>query len=66
MDKKFQDLHVVDRHDRELFLVIPRECHIISIFFDDDAVRVHYVNKGMFETMNIGYEQLAYNKLIID
>lgn len=66
MDRHYQDLTIVNRYFFNELLVIPRCCHIISIFFDDDAVRVHYVDDGHFKTTNIAYEQLKYRKLVID
>lgn len=68
MNKIYQDITIVERLTRHETLVIPRGSHIISLFFDDDAIRVHYINpKGEFDTVNISYEQLTNgNKLVID
>lgn len=67
MDKNFQDIQVVDKNNRNAKLLIPRGCKIISIFFDDDAIRIHYVMLGYFSTTNIAYEQLKGGfKIVID
>ena len=68
MDKKYQDINIADKNDIYIKLLIPRGSHIISIFFDDDAVRIHYVNRdGMYDTTNIAYEQLTGGyKIVID
>ena len=68
MDKKYQDITIVDKHYHTMALAIPRMSQLISIFFDDDAVRIHFVNnEGMYDTISIAYEQLTNGfKLIID
>lgn len=68
MDKKYQDITIVDKNYHTIKLAVPRMSKLISIFFDEDAVIIHYVNNdGYYDIKNIAYEQLNNGfKLIID
>lgn len=68
MNKNYQDVNLIDKNFRNMRLLIPRMSKLISIFFDDDVVRIHYVsNEGIYDTIDVGYEQLTNGfKIVID
>lgn len=53
MDKRFQDINVVDKEFKTMALVIPRGSHIKSISFQETRIQVSYVD-------NLGYVRLSY------
>lgn len=68
MDRRFQDISIVDKHFRDDELVIPRESKIMSISFQEDYILVFYINSlGYASIKHINYELLENGrKLVID
>lgn len=68
MDRKFQDISIVDKHFRDEELVIPRESQILSISFTKDYILIFYRNSlGYASIKHINYELLENGrKLVID
>lgn len=68
MDRKFQDISIVDKNFRDEKLVIPRESQIRTITFYKDNITIIYINSlGYHDVKTINYELLENGKkLVID
>lgn len=68
MDRRFQDISIVDKHFRDDELVIPRGSQIMSISFKENYIIVFYVDSfGYAKIKHINYELLENGrKLVID
>jgi len=67
MDRRFQDITIVDKHFRNEELVIPRGSTIKTILFLSDKIYIHYTHNGFLQVAIIDYDQLENGKkLVID
>lgn len=68
MDRRFQDINIVNKYFRDNELVIPRESQIKSISFKESCILVFFVDSlGYARIKHINYESLENGrKLVID
>ena len=68
MNKNYQDISVYDKNKKELGLLIPRASKIFSIIFNEFWLEINYLDTILneYKTINIDYESLKYNKVVID
>ena len=68
MDRRFQDISIVDKHFRDSELLLPRGSKIRDIvFFENNITIFYYNNLGYYNVKTINYELLENGrKLVID
>lgn len=67
MDRRFQDINIVDKHFIYEKLVIPRGSKITAILFLSDKIYIQYIHNNFFQVGIIEFDELEnYKKIVID